>query len=71
MLLYIILIVIFCLFLTFSVWVWMEVKKFRKHAQELFMRAWKTQLFLMNIYNDCPKDVQNKIENYLNSIESL
>lgn len=38
---------------------------------KLFARTWKHERFLMEIYSDCPKDVQEKIEKYMNEVESL
>lgn len=54
-----------------AAWLWFETRDTRAHNKKLFVRAWSLQLFLMDIYNDCPPNVQKKIDEYLNNIKPL
>lgn len=45
--------------------------KGRKYNQQLFIRSWELELALMEIYEDCPEEVQGKISNILINIKPL
>lgn len=42
-----------------------------KYNKILFTRSWKLERFLMDIYNDVPPKIQERIERELNSIQPL
>jgi hypothetical protein len=50
---------------------WVSIKETREHNKKLFKRSWKVQLFLMDIYPDCPPDVQLRVDKFLSNIEAL
>ena len=49
-----------------SVW-----KRLNSYNQQLLKRTWEHEKFLMQIYEDCPPEIQSKIESYLNAVKPL
>lgn len=43
----------------------------KKRLKTIFTRSWQHELFLINIYDRVPQDVQNDITNYLDNIKKL
>jgi predicted type IV restriction endonuclease len=68
-------IVIFSIIIAGVNWVildaYKESNKQKNINIKLFSRTWKHEQFLMEIYKKCPKEIQNKIEEYLKGVEPL
>jgi len=58
---------LFCCSLLLSVKLYFTMK----YNKILFTRSWKLERFLMDIYNDVPPKIQERIERELNSIQPL
>lgn len=54
-----------------TAWLWKDMYDIKQYNKQLFDRSWKLQVFLMEIYPECPPEVQDKIERYLNNISPL
>lgn len=52
-------------------WLYKEFSDIKEYNKKLFIRSYKHEQFLMSIYGDVPKPIQDKIEKYLNSIVPL
>jgi hypothetical protein len=58
--------------LVFCVWWWARVRDVKEYNKKLFIRAWNLQLFLMEIYPECPPHTQALIEKHLkDEVQSL
>lgn len=68
-------VILFSLIIVGIVWLSVDTQKESSKQKDintkLFARTWKHERFLMEIYADCPKDVREKIEKYMNEIEAL
>jgi len=67
-------IIMFILIIVGIVWLANDshsTKKTMEYNRKLFIRSHNHELFLMRIYDECPKPVQDKIEKYLKESPSL
>lgn len=68
-------VILFSLIIVGIVWLAIDTQKESSKQKDinvkLFARTWKHEKFLMEIYADCPKNVQDKIEAYINDIKTL
>lgn len=53
------------------IWLYKGFADIKEYNKKLFLRALQHEHFLMQIYADVPKHVQDRIEKYLNNITPL
>jgi hypothetical protein len=53
------------------VWLYKGFGDIKQYNKKLFLRTWQHERFLMEIYADAPTDIQDRIEEYLNTIAPL
>lgn len=68
-------IIVLSLIIVGIVWLGLDTREDLQETREvnkrLFNRTWEHERFLMEIHVDCPRNVQDKIENYINQIQPL
>jgi predicted transcriptional regulator len=54
-----------------NIYLYVNLRKERKNAKTLFIRAWKLETSLIDVYTYCREEGKKKIENALDSIKAL
>jgi len=51
--------------------IYRHVRKIHNYNKQLFVRAWRFELAMMEIYQDCPEHIQFKIRQLLENENEL